>query len=1011
MRFILTLFLLAAPLSFAAVAPRSVDVVPPPAQFDGRGVWVGDSVFDASGNQYLVGQVCDGQTAVCLTDPSGNTGDLLVIKLSPSGQTLYANTFGPPDSDGVLAVEWGVGAAVASDGRLFVAGLTSSADFPNPGDPAAPNQRGGFVVAVSPDGSEILEGARIDGIPTEIAVGPNGEVYVAGDSESTEFPITAGTIPPSGPGAIYVSADGGETWQDSSSGLTDRVFGRPIFHPVQTQVVYLEQTIGLARSADGGLTWTEKRVPTGDQLPFIPPWLRPRGIALDPRDADVVYSGGPDGLFRSDDGASSWTKLPLEVWIVDLVLDPDSPDTLYALGNDGFYKSTDAGQTWTLQQAASGFRGAVALDPSDSQTVYFAEWNPGGQVQRSTDGGATWTSIRSDLPDNLVVDSIAVDPFDSDVLYVGSGHQGVFRSDDAGQTWSQQGAATFDPIAGARIVADPLVADRLWASAQRSDDAGLTWETVGDDLDFPLATLFAPDPSSTGRVLAATADGGRQPNAFLMRFSQTLEVEYARIFGGLDRDHVRGMTIDSTGAALIVGYTFSPDFPMVNALDAEFQGTHDVFLVSVSPDGQTVDLSTFLGTRTTQIANSVAVAPDGSIYVAGQSSGELVNGSSFESMDGYIAKIASDRGSLEAVFAVGGSSSGDSLFEVAVTPSGTPVVLGVTTSSDFRPNAFGGDCTALDSPDGAHFIALLDADLSGVQSMLRYSAPPLFHIREVLGLNVDATTVDVAFKGVSRLALPGMPIEDREGWQRISFDLTEDDSDMAVACALNGASFASGPVSPGQILTLQGVGLGPDELVAFSYEDGQSLPTELGGVRVLFDDQPAAIFHAWDAQTSVVVPSSVSGQTSVEVEMGGAKSAPIVMGVSTASPGLFLIGGEGEALVDANWQFVNASNPVAPGDVVTAYLTGSGPFSTTVDFNAWAPVEAPFATVTGNVTATIGGVAADVVYIGQAPGLPNAVQQVNVVVPAGVSSTEPADFTLSGGGASTQPAPLYLAAP
>jgi|GEM_PF-3408998 len=1009
MRFILTLLLLAAPLSFAAVAPRSIELLTPPEQSDGRHVWAADSTFDASGNQYIVGQVRHLNPQSSPDHSTSNNGDLFVLKLSPTGQTLYAQSFATPTPAMGIAAAWGTTAAVGSDGTLFVAGMTNAADFPNPGDPRAPRQTG-FVAAISPDGSEIVAGARIDGTPVKIAVGPNGEVYVAGDSESIEFPITAGTVPPSGPAAIYLSTDGGESWQDSSSGLVDRVFARPIFHPTQPQVVYLEQTIGFARSDDGGLTWTEKRVPAGEQPRFSPPWFRPNGVALDPRDPDVIFTGGPNGLFRSDDGASSWTKLPLEnVWINDVVIDPDAPDTLYALGNDGLYKTVDAGQTWTLMQTAAGFRGALALDPSDSQTVYFAEGAPEGRLQRSDDGGATWNSIRAGLPENLIPDSLVVDPFDSDVVYLGSSHQGVFRSADAGETWAARGADSFNPIGGSRLIADPLVADRLWAGGQRSNDAGLTWEPAGGDLEFPLATSFGPDPSATGRVLAATVEGGQMANAFLMSFTQDLEVEYARIFGGIERDHILGLTVDSTGGAVITGWTQSQDFPLTNPLDADFGGTEEIFVAAVSPDGQTVDLSTFLGVGTSQIGYSVAVAPDGSIYVAGYTAGELVDGSSFESQDGYIAKIAADRRSLEAVLNVGGSSL-DSLFEVAVTASGRPVVLGVTSSNDFRPSAFGGGCGPLDLANGAHFIAVLDADLTGVDSMLRYSAPP-YLFREILGLNVDAATVEVAFNGVSRLALPGSPLEDREGWQRIAFDVTEDDSDMAVACALNGASFASGPVSPGQILTLQGVGLGPDELVAFSYEDGQSLPTELGGVRVLFDDEPAAIFHAWDAQTSVVVPSSVSGQTSVEVEMGGAKSAPILMGVSTASPGLFLIGGEGEALVDANWQFVNASNPVEPGDVVTAYLTGSGPFSAAVDVNAWAPVEAPFATVTGNVTATIGGVAADVVYIGQAPGLPNAVQQVNVLVPAGVSSAEPADFTLSSGGASTQAAPLYLAAP
>ncbi|MBI1353380.1 MAG: hypothetical protein GC160_03460 [Acidobacteria bacterium] len=1005
MRLFFAMTLLFAQSLFAGISPTDIQTLALPAELNGLDIWLGHAIFDDAGNQYVVGQARVPESATPTRFPSSNSGDALALKYSPTGELVYFKTFGAASTESVGSSDWAVRAAVAPDGRLYIIGMTNSPDFPNAGDGRT---REGFVATLSADGSQILGGRRIDGSPTEIALGPNGAVYVAGDTTSPTFPVTVGPIPVTGPGEIYVSADGGVTWQASSTGLIDRSFGRPIIHPTDPQTIYLEQARGLARSDDGGATWTESGVPTSSQASYGPPWFRPRAIALDPHDVDRVYNGGTDGLYRSDDGGASWTKLPLEPGFVsDLVLDPDSPDTLYALTPNGVFKSADAGQTWTLKTTAAGTRGALALDPSAPQTVYFAESRPGGQVQRSTDGGETWTSIRNGLPENLVVSSLAVDPRSSQTLYLASDYLGVFRSEDAGASWQARGADTYANSAGARIVVDPFTDGRLWVNGQRSDDEGLTWERVGADLEFPLTTSFALDPLTPNRLLASAVAGDREPNAFLLRLTADLETDYARAFGGIHKDSVGGLAVDDLGGAAIVGVTASRDFPLVNPLDAEIGDREDAFLIVLSPDGETVELATFLGDRSAQRADGVVYASDRSLYVAGRSEGPIVNGSSFESTDGFVAKIAADLGAVDAWLPVGGSNL-DYLTDLAINSSGQPVILGATSSNDLPVTASGGDCGPLDLPNSALFVALLDADLAGVESLLRYAGPPHF-VTAVLGLAAGSgSQVEIVVNGPTKLALPDGPLEQRQGLQRLTVEASPS-SAIAVTCAVNGASFLSGTVAPGQILTLRGTGLGPDELVAFAYVEGEPLPTELGGVRVLFDGEPAPVIHAWDLQTSVVAPASVAGksQVSVEVEVDGELSDPITLAVSAASPGVFVLGPNGESALSVDWLLVGAEHPVAGGDYVAVYITGAGQLSSAVDWASWAQLDAPYATVSGEVVATIGGAPAEVAYAGQAPGLVNAVQQVNLLVPAGTPAGE-VDLTLEIAGRPAQTVKLFV---
>lgn len=93
---------------------------------------------------------------------------------------------------------------------------------------------------------------------------------------------------------------------------------------------------------------------------------------------------------------------------------------------------------------------------------------------------------------------------------------------------------------------------------------------------------------------------------------------YSTYLGGISIDAGLGIAVDSTGAAYIAGYTISPDFPTVNPIQG-FGGSAytDAFVAKLSPAGDALVYSTYLGGSLSDYASDIAVDPTGAVYVSG----------------------------------------------------------------------------------------------------------------------------------------------------------------------------------------------------------------------------------------------------------------------------------------------------------------------------------------------------------------------------------------------------------
>lgn len=197
---------------------------------------------------------------------------------------------------------------------------------------------------------------------------------------------------------------------------------------------------------------------------------------------------------------------------------------------------------------------------------------------------------------------------------------------------------------------------------------------------------------------------------------------------------------------------------------------------------------------------------------------------------------------------------------------------------------------------------------------------------------------------------------------------------------LNAASFSSGPVSPGEIVTLIGAGIGPLAAAQPASSGGAS---DLGGTSVLFDGRPAPLLYGGLNQINAVVPYGIAGQTTTEIVVtrNGELVAGFPLPVSSATPAIFTLGlggvGPG-AILNEDSTLNSPVNPAARGSVVVLFATGAGPMEPVTDGQI---VSDPLPHPSSAVSVRIGGAAADVLYAGGAPGLIAGVLQVNCRVP------------------------------
>jgi hypothetical protein len=243
----------------------------------------------------------------------------------------------------------------------------------------------------------------------------------------------------------------------------------------------------------------------------------------------------------------------------------------------------------------------------------------------------------------------------------------------------------------------PTVSDALrWNSSTRFGGTGaeVVWSgAVGpDDSFFLVGEIHSADFPTEHALQTKYAGRG---DAFIMRIApDRRSLLYSTYLGGSGADVAVGIAIGPTGEAYVVGLTNSSTFPR-GAISHEQRGAgYDLFVVKIAPDGSQLDYTTVIGGQGGDSAEDIAIAGDGSVYVAGNtSSPDFPLTNPFQavlggSADGLVLRLDGESGEPLAASYLGGSG-GDDIRAVAIAAGGTLYFAGNTDSTDL-PKREGG---------------------------------------------------------------------------------------------------------------------------------------------------------------------------------------------------------------------------------------------------------------------------------------------------------------------------------
>jgi uncharacterized protein (TIGR03437 family) len=592
------------------------------------------------------------------------------------------------------------------------------------------------------------------------------------------------------------------------------------------------------------------------------------------------------------------------------------------------------------------------VDAKNSNMVYEI----GGTIRKSTDGGATWTTLT--FP--WTVQSMVLDPGVSghliavaNMVFCGlfcpsNQPSYLYRSVDGGTNWVQQPLAAAYNLVVDASTSPSTVYDGLGV---RSVDGGVTWSPITPPPGPSAAgSIFAVDPSGTVYTAVAST------NANFV-------------------SHDRGQTWTATGT-FIPPWRSETSGPVISRIVPAgtsgtvyagiYQTATSGFVTKLSADGSQIVYSTYLrghasmesysafaaepGVFQTQTwISGIALDAAGNATVAGGTRAAdfpvvtPAQATSAGLADAFAATISADGSQLNYATYFGGSAD-DSALAVALDSQGNVILAGQTWSFDFPIPG-------------------------GVQ-------PP--------------TGLGEAF--VVKLAPPGPAV---------------------ITSVLNGASYLNG-IEAGSWVMIQGTNLAntypgrtwrSDEVV------NGNLPTALDGVSVTIDGQPAFVYYISATQINVQAPSdSAVGAVNVVVDNNGNISAPATAQLQAAAPAFFMYPGTNYAVASRLPDYAPLGDPSAiPGTVAakagdTVVLWGTGFGATNPAVPAGTAVSGAPAVVTAP-TVMVGGAAVQVIGTVLTAGSAG-LYQVTIQLPATVA-TGAVTVQASAGGVPAQAVLLF----
>ncbi|HEY3835820.1 MAG TPA: SBBP repeat-containing protein [Bryobacteraceae bacterium] len=790
-----------------------------------------------------------------------------------------------------------------------------------------------------------------DGGQTWRLVGPNsnGSNYsvIAVDPKNPELVYAYQPGPTySAQSQFLASQDGGESWRATSTGPP---FGlgqgpSPEFGLGAT-AMWVDPlgsgAIGLAGwlSKDGGLTWTNISATSA-------PWNLTFSVP-DPRNSGWIYEGiestsGTGELLFSMNWGQLWTQWTLPQLncpeycttpaLENLLPDPDTAGAFYGIDLSGaFDRSLDSGKSWQRNPDLSLSPEIAALTREcNGGALVASEGTVNGSYSKmysSTDFGSTWNFT----------------PFPP-VLGMASGPGCALYALQA--TTSDAFVAKLAP-GGTEVI---------WATflgGSAADKAAAIEVDGGGNVYVAGNTSSSDFPVTAPRVGVQGAS-----NAFVTKYDPNGRVQYSVVLGGESYDFVTSMAVDSRGDVYLAGSTTSTLFP-VTVTPSPVQPTTGLtaFAIKLNPQAD-VSYISYLPIPTVYETIAVAAETGGSALYGGY--------------DGKLYRMAADGSSLSPVsqqlgpiLAMDTDSSGN--IYVALTDTQSPAVQSVGCSSDYfsGPPWGRGDlvvaklepvqlspvystrlfgyCASFASsirvgPTGKATLSLTTSAGFPMLNPVLAAAAPATPTDAVLELSADGTLFFSSFTDsvTAAAAAPdgSLVYTNGSGGAVLSFPVAIPGG-LSITGAADAFDGRSDQPTPGMLLTISGQNLA-SEWIDLGLNDPNPLPTQLGGVQVLFDGNPAEIMQIAPDHVICVIPWQITQPVvTVQVVNGSTSSTtPLLLPMSYGSGFQGLLTQAFPALppsqgsVDGNIRNSDGTlngptNPAAPGSMVTLFGTGS----------------------------------------------------------------------------------------
>lgn len=262
---------------------------------------------------------------------------------------------------------------------------------------------------------------------------------------------------------LYVSGDGGRTWERRDHGIRfSDIYTLNFVRAGEELRLYAgTEPAHLFVSRDSGHEWQE--VPSVRGVPSVEEWNFPapphlahvKNIAFDPRSPETIYVSVEQGAaLKSQDGGRTWRQFDLPTTDIHrVVIVPSRPDHLYITGNYGILHSRDGGDTWsqlTDRFMRVGYPDPLFIHPDRHECLFAAgaRTEPGtwrdvrtadSAIVRSDDEGRTWRTLDQGLPEHIHgnIGTMSMNRWRGGFcLFAGDTDGDIFASSDEGEHWS-----------------------------------------------------------------------------------------------------------------------------------------------------------------------------------------------------------------------------------------------------------------------------------------------------------------------------------------------------------------------------------------------------------------------------------------------------------------------------------------------------------------------------------------------------------------------------------------------